>query len=97
MEEGGNIKNLAEQSLMNCNELKITSQKGQSSPSSASQRTPIELDSPLLPEVSIEDGILRELRAMRREMRLMKCEQRRTNARVVSVAHNLQELKEHLQ
>lgn len=44
-----------------------------------------------------EDGIMRELRAMRREMRLMKGEQRRTSAKVISVAHNLEALKEHMQ
>ncbi|KAF7251758.1 Carnitine O-palmitoyltransferase 1, muscle isoform [Varanus komodoensis] len=42
-----------------------------------------------------QDGIMRELRAMRREMRLMKGEQRRTNTKVVSAAHDIEVLKEH--
>ncbi|ETE68807.1 hypothetical protein L345_05386, partial [Ophiophagus hannah] len=41
-----------------------------------------------------QDGIMRELRAMRREMRLMKGEQRRTNARVISLAQELVAFKE---
>ncbi|KAL7992493.1 hypothetical protein Chor_016749 [Crotalus horridus] len=42
----------------------------------------------------VKDGIMRELRAMRREMRLMKGEQRRTNARVISLAQELAAFKE---
>ncbi|CAI5764088.1 Hypothetical predicted protein [Podarcis lilfordi] len=146
MEEGDGARNSVEQPQTIQNVHIVTTQEGQSTHPSGSQRTTAEhpaVDSPLLPQVPVgenltgeraqcsargepaihlpppiqdstlatcqhivgllgqitdqQDGIMRELRVMRREMRLLKGEQRRTTARVVSVAHAFEAFKEQFQ